>query len=247
MKREYFAAIIILILLILSYLVLLIESPETALRLSTEDSLIEYLSFIFFFLASVILFYLFVITKSEAKDFFLKSRRNYFILLLGLFFFCCAGEEISWGQRIIGIGTTEYMKENNAQKEINIHNLFVFQATDRNNNIKSGLDMLITSQKIFAYIWIIYCLMIPAIYRFSARSKKFLNRISFPVIPLWLGILFPINHLLSKIFESMHLFPQLTPITETKETDFALLFLIASIILYIQSKNNNSLSVINIT
>ena len=240
MKREYFAAIIILILLILSYSVLLIESPETALRLSTEDRLIEYLSSIFFFLASVILFYLFAVTKSEDKDFIFKSRRNYFILLLGLFFFFCAGEEISWGQRIIGIDTPELMKDMNAQKELNIHNLFIFQATDSNNNIKTGLQELLTGHKIFAFIWITFCLLIPVLYRFSAQTNKLLTRISFPVIPLWLGILFLINHLISKVFESIHLFPRLTPIIETKETDFALLFLFVSIILYLQYRNNIS-------
>ncbi|MGB8492081.1 MAG: hypothetical protein WCE64_13575 [Bacteroidales bacterium] len=243
MYKKYFAAIVILILLIISYLVLLTESPDTALRLSREDGIVENLSAIFFFLASCIMFYIFVVTKTDAKDFLFKSRRNYFILLLGLFFFFCAGEEISWGQRIIGIDTPEYMEENNAQKELNIHNLFIFQATDRNNNIKTGLKELLTGHKIFAFIWITFCLLIPVLYRVSSHSNKFLDRISFPVIPLWLGILFLINHLLSKVFESMHLFPRLTPIIETKETDFALLFLFASIVLYLQYRNNTSLTV----
>ncbi len=239
MTNKYIAPIIIFILLVCSYSVLLTESPDTAFRLSVEDGIIEYLSAIFFFLASLILFYLFAITTSETRDFIFKSKRNYFILLLGLFFFFCAGEEISWGQRIIGVDTPEFMKEMNAQKEINIHNLFIFQATDSKNNIKTGLQVLLTGNKIFAYVWITLCVLIPVLYRFSARSKQFLKRISFPVIPLWLGILFPINQLLSKIFENMDLFPRLTPIIETKETDFGLLYLIVSIILYLQTRNKN--------
>ena len=35
-------------------------------------------------------------------------------------FFFVAGEELSWGQRIIGIETTEYFKENNVQEELNL-------------------------------------------------------------------------------------------------------------------------------
>jgi hypothetical protein len=34
-----------------------------------------------------------------------------------------AGEEISWGQRLFELETTDYFKENNDQQELNLHNL----------------------------------------------------------------------------------------------------------------------------
>ena len=46
-------------------------------------------------------------------------------LLLGLVLFVAAGEEISWGQRIFGIESPEYFKENNTQQETNFHNLIL--------------------------------------------------------------------------------------------------------------------------
>lgn len=45
------------------------------------------------------------------------------VSLYGLAFVFGAGEEISWGQRILGIETPEFFRENNVQNEITIHNL----------------------------------------------------------------------------------------------------------------------------
>ena len=46
-------------------------------------------------------------------------------MLLGLFFMFGAGEEISWGQRLFEIESSGFFDENNAQGEMNLHNLFV--------------------------------------------------------------------------------------------------------------------------
>ena len=46
------------------------------------------------------------------------------LLIVGFFFFV-AGEEISWGQRIFALETTDYFKEHNDQEELNLHNLVV--------------------------------------------------------------------------------------------------------------------------
>jgi hypothetical protein len=43
------------------------------------------------------------------------------LIALGLLF--VAGEEISWGQRLLGIESPVFIREHNAQGEINLHNL----------------------------------------------------------------------------------------------------------------------------
>ncbi|MDH3201287.1 MAG: hypothetical protein OEM15_10390 [Myxococcales bacterium] len=55
-------------------------------------------------------------------------RRAVWHLLIGLFFFLCFGEEISWGQRILGFETPESIKEINVQDETNLHNLMGYFA-----------------------------------------------------------------------------------------------------------------------
>lgn len=63
---------------------------------------------------------LFLVAQSRPT----KSRwkRGSFILL-ALFFFFVAMEEISWGQRLLGIETPSWMAEQNLQGETNLHNL----------------------------------------------------------------------------------------------------------------------------
>ena len=83
-----------------------------------EDSIGEWLTFIFYFLA-------FIVSLIIAIRYY-KSNQTlysimYIILTLGLFFI--AMEEISWGQRIFHEHTPELFMKYNAQKEMNIHNL----------------------------------------------------------------------------------------------------------------------------
>ena len=42
---------------------------------------------------------------------------------MALIFIFGAGEEISWGQRIFNVESSEYFLENNAQGETNLHNM----------------------------------------------------------------------------------------------------------------------------
>ena len=51
-----------------------------------------------------------------------RARRS-FDILVGLFCLFLAGEEISWGQRLLGLSTPVYLMEYNHQQELNLHNL----------------------------------------------------------------------------------------------------------------------------
>jgi hypothetical protein len=50
-------------------------------------------------------------------------RVPWFLLGLGLFCFFVAGEEISWGQRLLGFTPPEYFLADNFQQELNVHNI----------------------------------------------------------------------------------------------------------------------------
>lgn len=51
--------------------------------------------------------------------------RRWLLALYALAFVLAAGEEISWGQRIFGIESSEFFLEHNRQGETNLHNLMV--------------------------------------------------------------------------------------------------------------------------
>lgn len=236
MKKNYLTGFILLALIVLSFLIICSLDEDKAFKLSLEDGIIEYLSGLFFFMAAIISFYHFVTLKAGGKINLFRTKRNYLVLLLGLFFLFCAGEEISWGQRLFGIETPEFMEKENAQKEFNFHNLYIFQGTDKDMNLKSGIKYWFTGHKIFAYFWITFCLLIPLASALNSKLSDFLKRLSFPVMPVWLGGLFLVNHVVSKVCEGMNLFSWPTPIVETKETIFAFLFLVSTIYFYSDHK-----------
>ncbi len=89
-------------------------------RYMMEDGEIEYLTVILLLASCVVVLYRWVRLRKSRSVYF--SLVSWFIFIV---FFFVAGEELSWGQRIIGIETTEYFRQNNAQEELNLHNLVV--------------------------------------------------------------------------------------------------------------------------
>ena len=85
-----------------------------------EDGWVEYLTTLFLILAAVLLGIHAV--KSTRNG---EGKKTLFFTLAMLMFIFGAGEEISWGQRLLGIETNEYFLEKNYQGEINLHNLEV--------------------------------------------------------------------------------------------------------------------------
>jgi hypothetical protein len=103
-----------------------------------------------------------------------KHRAAWFLIVtigLGLLLFFAAGEEISWGQRILGIKSSEFFKERNSQGETNLHNLVV-------DGVK--LNKLIFSIGLTIAMGI-YLLVFPILYRNHAGTKRFIDRSGIPL------------------------------------------------------------------
>jgi len=104
----------------------------------------------------------------------LKLKSWWFLtitLVLGLLLFMAAGEEISWGQRILGIKSSEYFLKHNAQGETNLHNLVV-------NGVK--INKLIFSTILIAVL-AIYLAILPILYKTNKAIKNFLDKSGVPV------------------------------------------------------------------
>jgi len=87
-------------------------------RLFTEDGLFEYFTSAIYLGAAAIAIVIALAFKRKER-FILAAA--YSLLTFGFFF--VAGEEISWGQRILGIDTPAAFLESNTQQELTIHNL----------------------------------------------------------------------------------------------------------------------------
>lgn len=95
-----------------------------AYRFFYEDGPIEWLQFIFLLVAA---YYCFRIVKNYRQYLSSKLIRNIFLMFFVLLVFV-AMEEISWGQRVLGIQTPQYIEKINVQKEITFHNIGSLQA-----------------------------------------------------------------------------------------------------------------------
>src|SRR4051812_13763210 len=85
-----------------------------------EDGIVEWLTVLGLVLGCIVCLRRFFVLR--------KHRTAWFLIVtfgLALLLFFAAGEEISWGQRIFGIKSSEFFKERNSQGETNLHNLVV--------------------------------------------------------------------------------------------------------------------------
>ncbi len=94
---------------------LITADPGTFHALTREDYWVENLTVVWFLLSGFLLF----VTAWMERSFF---RRCVYILG-GMAMVFAAGEEISWGQRIFGFATPDFLMPLNEQKEFNVHNI----------------------------------------------------------------------------------------------------------------------------
>ena len=135
-----------------------------------EDHIIEWLTVLALLCGSALCFF---------RVWKLRASKNWLFLLctfiLGCLFFFGAGEEISWGQRILGITSSDFFQIHNAQRETNLHNLVVKGV--KINKLIFGLTIGI--------IIVIYFLIVPVLYRKFEVVKKWVNRLAIPIPTLF--------------------------------------------------------------
>jgi hypothetical protein len=128
-----------LVAVFLSYVFLLAIDPVTAVAIASEDAPIEDVGAAFLLVALWLFLLCFILSVGTPNRFLgLTTRRNFWFIALAILMFLCFAEEISWGQRLFG-RTPHALRELNAQGETNIHNLWLFQATNLDGSAKSSL------------------------------------------------------------------------------------------------------------
>lgn len=149
---------------ILLFGALALANPQLYNALTYEDQLVENLSAVWYLLAGILLF---VVASNEQRG---LARAIYIMVGIALVFI--AGEEISWGQRIIGFATPDYLLDINDQEEFNVHNI--------SNNFTAFIAMLYRKCRLALCIVTIAAL-------FCGRDR--LLGIPLPSLPLVLGFL----------------------------------------------------------
>ncbi|RYY60625.1 MAG: hypothetical protein EOO05_09285 [Chitinophagaceae bacterium] len=150
-----------------------------------EDGSVEWLTVLGLLLGCAVCIERFIRLRKERSWWFLTV-----VILLGLLMFAAAGEEISWGQRILGIRSSEFFIENNAQGETNFHNLVV--GGEKLNKIIFSIGLSIALG--------IYLVLFPILYRSKEGFRRFVDRSGIPVARLYqvisIGVLYGLTEIM---------------------------------------------------
>ncbi|MCQ0111330.1 hypothetical protein SAMN04487906_0593 [Zhouia amylolytica] len=134
---------------------------------AVEDGAVEYgTAFMLLSISILCLYRLFLLGGSK------PALWKIGVLFFAILFFFGAGEEVSWGQRIFGIESSDFFLENNAQKETNLHNLVV-SGKKVNKIVFSQLLML---------AMVTYLLIVPFLYRKKEWVKNITKKFAVPVV-----------------------------------------------------------------
>ncbi|PIQ22948.1 MAG: hypothetical protein COW65_00165 [Cytophagales bacterium CG18_big_fil_WC_8_21_14_2_50_42_9] len=101
-------------------------------------------------------------------------RNSWFVISLLLFMGFCifaAGEELSWGQRLFNWKSTEFFKENNAQKETNFHNLII---------AGKSVNIIVFSRLVILFM-VFYLLVLPILYQRSLKIRILAENFAIPI------------------------------------------------------------------
>jgi hypothetical protein len=131
-----------------------------------EDGPIEWLTVVFLLGVVVITLRRFLRLRAVRSRLFLAC-----LLGFAAVFFFGAGEEISWGQRLLGFGTPEAIKQYNTQDEFTVHNLQFGEI--RLNKLIFGLLLTI--------IVVVYVLVLPVLWRLWPPVRGLADTFAIPV------------------------------------------------------------------
>ncbi|MGB2710170.1 MAG: hypothetical protein WBC33_01540 [Conexibacter sp.] len=163
--------------LVLGAFALLTLPAATVDTLVKEDGPIEWVGAVGLFAGSFLFFSAFFVARRRGAATGLTRIGIVVLALMGIGLFFAGGEEISWGQRLLGFGDPAGFSAVNAQDETNLHNLNVFQGT------------LIDGDRLFKFGYLTLFVLLPALTWISARARRRLDGLV-PIAPPWLALLF---------------------------------------------------------
>lgn len=199
--------------LVAFWVVPLFLDSEQAGRLVEEDGFFENLSALLFFASGGLMLAAWGMSR--------KSAVSVWLLLLGLLMIFIGGEEISWGQRFFGWSTPAGY--DNIQGETTIHNHRWFDKKTAG---------LLSMSHLFEYFCIVYGFIVPLAARRWSAIGDLVRRFGIPLVPATLGIAFPINFILSKLYQASFDFDWIIRIAELRECSQALVWFFVALVFY---------------
>ena len=210
------------LLLLLAYLPAL-AGTDVLDAWSREDGPVESLGALAFLAAAIVFAAVYRLSRRGPQPWWtarvIAGHPGYLALCVVMFVVCM--EEISSGQRILGIRTPEAIARVNRQRQLNLHNLDWFHGHDRNHQRKSAMELTHNMDRLFSGFNVLLGVLVPLAYR-REKWRGALDRLGAPILPLATGLLFVGSYVLSKFLER---FAPRHGIVEIKECNAALIWL----------------------
>ena len=143
-----------------------IVNPSYLEIYATEDGLLEWLAVMVMCWAALALG-----NRLWRRGRLLNRRQRLLLVCLIALAVFGAGEEVSWGQRILGFGSPEFFTENNAQLETNLHNLVAGGVSVNKTVFSKGLLLL----------FLLYVFVVTPLWHRSSRAARFLDGWGVPI------------------------------------------------------------------
>jgi len=186
-----------------------------------EDHYFELVGAFAFLVTSILFFYGFILARRTLDTSWVSLAKKLIYLGLALLFFFGAGEEISWGQRILGFATPETLSQINRQEEFNLHNLSAWEASD-----------FLDPDRLFDIFWFLFAVLTPAVALVVPSFKRFAGQF-IPIVFWGMSLLFLYNYLWAKLakvlFKAAYAFERVPfpqAIQEIKESNYAIIFIL---------------------
>lgn len=209
-KKHYYKVVRILSITIFPLLLVVIwftiqVDDDYYYFINKEDQLVEWFTFAFLMIAGLL---------SLQKSFMARkagSRYFWFYVLFGIACLVFGMEEISWGQRIFAIESSDFFMANSDQQEINVHNVV-------------NLWFDVRTKHIAALALFVFGVGLPVV-ALNLKMKTLFEKMCIVVPPLFLSLGFALGAFLT------------LDIFSGKEEEIAEFFLSLSLLLFIILEN----------
>jgi hypothetical protein len=189
-----------------------------------EDHYFELVGAFALLVTSILFLYGFMLARKTLDKTWVSLVKQLVYLGLAVLFFFGAGEEISWGQRILGFQTPEPLSQVNRQEEFNLHNLSAWEAS-------TFLD----PDRLFDMFWFLFAVLTPAVALVAPSFKRFAGQF-IPIVFWGISLLFLYNYVWAKLakllFRASYAFENISfsqAIQEIKESNYAIIFILVGL------------------
>jgi hypothetical protein len=173
-----------------AYSILLLE-PKTIQSLAGDERLVEMLGALAYAGASILCF-LAARRMREASNGLPMQR--VFLIALGAVFFVACGEELSWGQHLLGFETPARIESLNRQAEFNLHNLNIWDSRDETGARRGGLGFFLNTNRFLDYFMLALFVVGPLIASASGALGRFTRACGFPRFDLRFAAALALNY-----------------------------------------------------